>query len=120
MAIDFAAQIEEALKEYNEQVNQTMQKILPEVAKEAAKQLRSTSPTDTGRYASGWRQTTTSTPLTIEAVVYNSKLPGFTQLLEKGHAKRGGGRVPPASEHIKPVEEWVKTETERRLEEALR
>lgn len=119
MANDLAAQIEEALKEYNEQVNQTMHKILPDIAKEAAKQLRSTSPTDTGTYASGWRQKTTSTPLTIEAVVYNSKLPGFTQLLEKGHAKRGGGRVG-ASEHIKPVEEWVKTETERRLEEALR
>jgi len=28
--------------------------------------------------------------------------------------------VPPAKVHIKPAEEWVKSETARRLEEALR
>lgn len=120
MANDFAVQIEYALKEYSEQVNQTMQKVLPEVAKEAAKKIQGDAPKKTGKYASGWRQKTTQSDLTIESVVYNAKLPGLAHLLEKGHAKRGGGRVPPAKVHIKPAEEWVKSETARRLEEALR
>lgn len=120
MASDFSIQIMEALQEYNHQVDRTMKEILPAIAKEAAKQIQGSAPKKSGAYARGWRQQTTLSALGVESVVYNARLPGLTQLLEKGHAKRGGGRVPPASEHIKPVEEWVKTETERRLEEALR
>lgn len=119
MAEDFAAQIANALEEYSLSVDNAMKRVLPEVAKEAANQLKGTSPVRKGLYASGWRQKTTASNLTIESIVYNAKAPGLAHLLEKGHAKRGGGRVS-AREHIKPVEEWVKTETARRLEEALR
>ena len=56
MANDFAVQIEYALKEYSEQVNQTMQKVLPEVAKEAAKKIQGDAPKKTGKYASGGRK----------------------------------------------------------------
>ena len=120
MASDFSIQIMEALQEYNHQVDRTMKEILPAIAKEAAKQIQGSAPKKSGSYARGWRQQTTLSALGVESVVYNARLPGLTQLLEKGHAKRGGGRVPSAAEHIKPAEEWVKTEAVKRLEEALR
>ena len=119
MAKSFTVQIMEALTEYNAKVNIAVKEILPTIAKDASKQLKSVSPRKTGEYTSGWRQKTTVKTFEVEAVVYNSKAPGLTHLLEQGHAKRGGGRVP-AYEHIKPVEEWVKTETAKRLEDALR
>lgn len=120
MADDFAIQIMEVLEEYNAKVARTVREVLPEVAKEASKMVKSRAPVRSGEYRKGWRQKTTFNELGVEAVVYNANLPGFTQLLEKGHAKRGGGRVPPAAEHIKPAEEWVKTEAVKKLEEALR
>lgn len=118
MAYDFAQAVIEALNNYAVGVNEAVQKVLPDVAKEAAKQLQGTSPTGSGKYASGWRQKTTSSTLDIHAVVYNAKSPGLAHLLENGHLMRNGKRSA-AYPHIKPVEEWVTAETARRLEEAL-
>ncbi|MFV1458281.1 HK97 gp10 family phage protein, partial [Bacillus mycoides] len=41
-----------------------------------------------------------------------------THLLENGHAKAGGGRVP-KKVHILPVEEYVIDELPRRIERAV-
>ncbi|PFF14561.1 hypothetical protein CN332_32090, partial [Bacillus thuringiensis] len=42
----------------------------------------------------------------------------LTHLLENGHAKVGGGRVP-AQVHILPVEQYVIDELPRRIERAV-
>lgn len=114
---DFSVQIMNALKEYNEKVNRAVQKVLPDVAKEAAEMVRGASP-GSGSYGSGWRSKVMPATLGVEAVVYNGKKPGLPHLLEKGHAKRGGGRVG-AIVHISPAEAWVKSEAVQRVEEAL-
>ena len=116
---DFTDEIRAILTEYNAKVSQTLKEELPKVAKEAAKQLKGSSPRLTGKYASGWRQKSEITNLTVESVVYNAKSPGLAHLLEFGHAKRGGGRTSPIT-HIAPVEEWVKEEAVKAIEEALR
>lgn len=118
MAYDFTAEVMEALNSYAVGVNEAMQKVLPNVAKEAAKQLQNNSPHRTGKYASGWRQKTTSGALDVQAVVYNAKAPGLSHLLEHGHLLRNGKRSR-AVTHIKPVEEWVISEAARQLEGAL-
>jgi len=115
----FAVEIMTALEEYKNDVGEAMQEVLPEVAKEAADMVKSGAPSRTGRYASGWRsKVEQSSIVSIEAVVFNSKTPGLPHLLEFGHAKRNGGRTA-AIPHIKPVEEWLKTEAAKRLQEAL-
>lgn len=115
----FAVEIMTALEEYKNDVGEAMQEVLPEVAKEAADMVKSGAPSRTGRYASGWRsKVEQSSIVSIEAVVFNSKTPGLPHLLEFGHAKRNGGRTA-AIPHIKPVEEWLKTDAAKRLQEAL-
>lgn len=119
MADSFAVQVMEILEEYNQKVDSAMQKVLPDVAKEAAKQIKGGAPSRTGAYSRGWRAKITMGAIGVEAVVYNASKAGLPHLLENGHAKRNGGRSS-AYEHIKPVEEWVKTETLSRLEDELR
>lgn len=117
--MDLSAEVKAILAEYGEEVSDAMKEIVPKVAKDAVKKLRSNSPKNTGAYARGWTQRTEKGNLTISSTVYNSKKPGLPHLLEYGHAKRNGGRTRP-EEHIKPVEEWVQEEVVRKIEEELR
>lgn len=50
--------------------------------------------------------------------VYNKDMPGLPHLLEKGHAKVGGGRVA-GREHIAPAAEDAFEDFERRVKKAV-
>jgi len=115
---DFTVQISKILSEYNEKVDRAMKEALPKIAKEATKKLKGSSPARKGTYAGGWRAKVSLSTVGVEAVVYNARKPGLPHLLERGHAKRGGGRTSP-DVHIKPVEEWVKQEAVKAVEEAI-
>lgn len=92
---DFRKEIAAALLEYADVANDVLQSTIEEAAKEAVKELKKTSPKRKGRYAKSWRQKAVSqTPSSIQRVVYASGHQySITHLLEKGHVKRGGGRV---------------------------
>ena len=77
-----------------------------ELAGTAVKQLKSTSPRRTGRYASGWTKKKRG-----KTIIVHNRSYQLTHLLEKGHAKRGGGRVA-ARVHIAPVEKWTQDQAE--------
>lgn len=96
-------------------------------AANVARDLRSSSPSSPsgGRYRKGWKSKKLDHG---EYVVYNSSVPGFTQLLEFGHdVIRNGVKVGHASAHphikdaedkgIKEFEQEVIKEVERRLSE---
>lgn len=76
----------------------------------AVSELKSTSPTRSGGYASGWKASSkTGSEGLVSVTVHNAKKPGLTHLLEKGHAKwlwgrPTGGRVR-AFPHIAPAYE---------------
>lgn len=110
-----ADEITRSLKEYTTEVEEGMEKAKQKVAKKGAKTLRESSPRDTGRYAKGWTATKRGTNYTI----HNKDRYQLAHLLEHGHAKVGGGRVP-GIPHIRPVEEQVIKEYEDETEKVIR
>jgi hypothetical protein len=111
--------IMEALNEYKEVTDEVVTSSVTKVSNETKKIVQSGSPTKTGGYKKGWAVKKTSEKsgeLTI--TVYNRRKPGLTHLLEKGHAKRGGGRVA-AKVHIAPAEEYAISELESQIVKGL-
>lgn len=72
----------------------------------------------TGRYAAGWAYRRRKVGGEWQGVVYNRDAPGLAHLLEKGHAKVGGGRVE-GREHIAPAARDAFDEFERLVSEAV-
>lgn len=108
-------EITKALSEYTEDVIEEVDEIAKEVAEQSAGELHDTSPSNTGKYRKGWKVRKVKDGYEV----YNGSKPFLTHLLEKGHAKKGGGRVD-AIVHIAPVEEKAIEEFNRRVEEAIR
>lgn len=101
-----SADIGKILAEYGEEVAESVDEITKAMAQKGVKALRSSSKSTfrgTGKYASGWTSEVESSRTGPRATIYN-KHPGLPHLLENGHAKRGGGRVPGRA-HIAPVED---------------
>lgn len=112
---DLAKEINKTLAEYSHGVGEEMEKVAEKVAKNGVKTLRLRSPKLTGDYAKGWR----AKKVDGAWVVHNATDYQLTHLLEKGHAKVGGGRVG-AQVHIAPVEEQMINEFVEGVEEAIR
>ena len=107
--------IAEALKTYTAEVSEGLEKAKGEVAKDTAKWLRENSPKNKGKYAKGW----TSKKDGKRYIVHNKDHYQLTHLLEKGHAKRGGGRVG-GQPHISTAEDRAISDYQKRVEEAIK
>lgn len=117
--IDLEKTVSKILKDYTTDISEITAEVVPEVAKEATKRLRQSSPKKTGKYARGWKNEAQKSRLSVSATVYGgSDTYPLAHLLENGHANRGGGRTP-AVVHIKPVEEWAVSELEKRITEKV-
>lgn len=117
------AEIARLMEEYASEVAADTKEEAKAVAKETVKELKQTSPegpgSRKGHYKDGWASKVESeNAVSIGIRVYNRKKPGLTHLLEKGHAKRGGGRVA-GIPHIGPAEQQAAKEYERRLKARL-
>lgn len=116
-------EIDAIMKDYSDEVWEEVQKISVDVANDAAKKLRNTSPRSKGpsggEYAKGWKVKTTKGRLKVSSIVYNAKKPQLTHLLEFGHIIAGTGRRGGQREHIAKVEQWANEEYEKRLKEAI-
>ena len=114
-----ASEIMNALKEYKEVTDDVVKQAVNTVSEETKKMVQSASPTDSGGYKKGWTaKKMKDSASKTEVVVYNRSKPGLTHLLEKGHAKRGGGRVE-GTAHIAPAEEYAVDELEKRIRKGL-
>ena len=112
-------EIMDALEEYKEMTDEVVQTAVDTVSKETKKIVQAGSPVQTGGYQKGWAVKKTSAKAgQVSITVYNRKKPGLTHLLEKGHAKRGGGRVA-GQPHIAPAEEYAVVELENKIKRGL-
>ena len=114
-----AAAINEGLEEYADLSAQGVKSAVRKSAKAVKEQINSSAPVRTGRYAKSWAvKTTAESSQSLEQTVYSPSWYMLSHLLEKGHAKRGGGRVR-AIPHIAPAEEMGIEMLEGLIEKAL-
>ena len=105
------------LAEYASEVTDTVKDVVSQVAKETVSEVKRRSPTDTGAYKRSWsQQKSFESAGSLRITIYNRKHYQLTHLLEKGHAKRGGGRVA-AIPHIKKAEEAAIETIEKKVDQ---
>lgn len=119
-----AAEIGRILAAYPKDIQDQINASAENIAAEAVNQLKKTSPKRPGikggRYSKGWTKTAESGFMGAKKlIIHNKDRYQLAHLLEKGHAKRGGGRVE-GRPHIKPVEEKVIQEFIKQAEEAVK
>ena len=104
------------LGEYGSHTTDAVKKAVNKVTKETIKDIKEDAPMRGGRYKKGWGSKDEGSGLGAKRTIYNKDRYQLAHLLEKGHARRGGGRKVPGKEHIAPAEEKI----EERLMEELR
>lgn len=112
---NLADQIARELQRYTNLVEEDLEISKKDVANQLVEELKQTSPKDTGFYRKGWRIKKAGSTY----IVHNKTAYQLTHLLEDGHAKRGGGRVP-AKVHIRPAEEHAIDKFLEKVEQAIR
>jgi hypothetical protein len=113
-----AATVQKELGVYSEAVTAEIKKVVDTVSKEAVTALKNSSPRRGGKYGRGWQTAAAyESARTKRSTVHNRTSYQLTHLLENGHAKRGGGRVSPAT-HIAPVEKAAMQKLKQGIKEA--
>ena len=115
-----AEEIAKMLTEYEAAIVKNVDASGKAVADKGAKQLRQTSPKRTGKYAKSWGVTREDSSFGENAkyIIHNKKHYRVAHLLEHGHVMANGKRTK-AIPHIKPVEEQVIREYEKKVREAI-
>ena len=112
--------IMEGLEEYAQLAADDMKKAVKKAGAQARKDIQENAPVKTGAYAKSWAaKTTKETANAMEIVVYSRNRYQLAHLLEKGHAKRGGGRVA-GRPHIAPAEQAGIEQLQSLIEKALK
>lgn len=119
----FASTIGSILGNVNEAAAKATKTAVREGVKAGKAETKKNAPVRGGGYQKSWHHTVRGDEEHPEGYVYSDK-PGLPHLLEKGHARMGGGRVAPRV-HIAPAadiafeetEKAIKLELERRISE---
>ena len=102
---DMAEEIVKGLTEYADLADTAMKKAVRKTANSVKKEISENAPKRTGRYAKSWTaKKTKENSHSLEMTVHSKNRYQLAHLLEHGHAKRNGGRVP-GKPHIAPAEE---------------
>ncbi len=117
---ELADVINEGLKEYAELSASQVKSAVRKTARTVRGEIASGAPVRTGQYAKSWRvKTTEENSQKLVQTVYSPTRYMLAHLLEKGHAKRGGGRVA-GKPHIAPAEATGIKQLEGLIEKALK
>ncbi len=116
---NMSAAIMRGLTEYKDLLADDMKKAVRKAGKTVKEEIQANAPKKTGNYSKSWTvKATKETPDSLELTVYSKNKYQLAHLLEKGHAKRNGGRVK-AQPHIKPAEEKGIKELETEIKRIL-
>ena len=116
---DLAEEIMQGLQEYADLADTAMKKAVRKTAKSVKDEISANAPKRTGAYAKSWTaKKTKENSHSLEMTVHSKNRYQLAHLLEKGHAKCGGGRVS-GKPHIAPAEEKGVQLFEKLIEEAL-
>ncbi|KSV60410.1 HK97 gp10 family phage protein [Acetivibrio ethanolgignens] len=116
---NLAAEIMKGLTEYKDLATADMKTTVRKAGKSVKKDIQANAPKKTGDYSKSWTvKTTKETSESLELTVHSPKKYQLAHLLEKGHAKRGGGRTK-AIPHIAPAEEKAVKDLEADIKRAL-
>lgn len=93
------------LTEYSKLADSAMKKAVRKTATSVKNEISANAPVKSGRYKKSWTaKKTKENSHSLEMTVHSKDRYQIAHLLEKGHAKRNGGRVA-AIPHIAPAEE---------------
>lgn len=116
---NLASEIMKGLTEYKDLATSDMKSAVRKAGKSVKRDIQENAPKKTGAYSKSWTvKTTKETSESLELTVYSPRKYQLAHLLEKGHAKRGGGRTK-AVPHIAPAEESAVRELESDIKKAL-
>ena len=116
---NLAAEIMKGLTEYKDLATADMKTAVRKAGKSVKKDIQANAPKKTGAYSKSWTvKTTKETSESLELTVHSPKKYQLAHLLEKVHAKRGGGRTK-AIPHIAPAEEKAVKDLEADIKRAL-
>lgn len=114
-----ADSIMKSLNDYADIAAADVKKAVKKTAKDIKNEISVNAPENTGAYAKSWTaKTMKETSESIEITVHSSNRYQLAHLLENGHAKRGGGRVP-GRPHIAPAEQNGSAELEKEIRRSL-
>ena len=101
---NLAEEVMKGLQEYCELADDEMKKAVRKTATSVKKEISANAPKRTGAYAKSWTSSRVKeTSHNLQMTVHSRNRYRLAHLLEKGHAKRGGGRVE-GHPHIAPAE----------------
>lgn len=114
-----AEAVMDGLIEYAGLATDVMKDCVTKAGNTVKSEVKTNAPVRTGQYKKGWAvKKQKETANSLELVVHNKTRYQLTHLLEKGHAKRGGGRAR-AFPHIAPAEQAGIRELEEGIKRGL-
>lgn len=112
--------IMEELEKYAELASDDLKAAVKETAASVRKDIQAGAPVDTGKYKKSWSvKNVHEDSESIDLVVHSRNRYQIAHLLEHGHAKRGGGRVP-AQPHIAAAEQRGNEKLVQTIEQKLK
>lgn len=117
---DLTKTVIKELESYSDRLTEDIKRDVKEVAAGCRDKIRQNSPVKTGDYRKGWSSRIAfENNQDIRMEVYNKTNYQLTHLLEHGHAKTGGGRVP-GKPHIKPAADWAEEQLVKKVEVSVK
>ena len=108
------------LNRYADAASDDVKTAVTRAAKTVKQEIQAGAPVQSGKYKKSWStKNTAESSNKLEITVYSRNRYQLAHLLEHGHAKRGGGRVPGRS-HIAPAEQAGIDQLEKDIERSLR